>query len=97
MAGRVATIYCPGDEAPVSHADGSIDEPRVLILWSNGKWTLDEHHAMGRVTYDVDQPHDRQIIPEPTRTFPRPTERLAQGLKALLRDMEGGMPLAKAA
>lgn len=89
MSGRIAAIYRAGDPAPVSSdVDGDIKEPRILILWVSGKWTLAEHHALDTVSHDIEAaPRNALLHSVQPRRLPPHTQRLVDGLRRILADM----------
>jgi hypothetical protein len=91
MSGRIGVVYRAGVPSPVAPAlDPDVSEPRLLILWGSGKWTLAPHHSLERVEHDVDGPrgddallHDAPPAPGPS-AGEKARRRLGQGLREVL-------------
>ena len=88
LSGRVGAVYRAGDPAPIpSDEGGTLEEPRILILWESGRWTLAEHHMLDTVSHDIKEPQDALVHGAPPRPLPSRAQRLADGLRAILADI----------
>ena len=66
VPGRIGAIYRAGDLPPTPlQTNGKIDEPRILILWDNCRWTISEHHLLDEVTVEINRDRDLPLYDKP--------------------------------